>query len=97
MAFPTTADCAPRPTSFELSIAIALDDGRRLRTPASVLERKLVSASKRSGQVGLMFHHELYGSAVGWLRLLSIADGLAACGIENFRRMGDLVHDPEKN
>ena len=50
----------PEAPLLELSIAVAVDNGRRLVTGAADLPRAVRKAERHSGIVGLMLHHALY-------------------------------------
>lgn len=59
----------------EVSIAVAVDNGRRITTQAANLEAALERAREHTDTVGLMFHHEVYADAPG--ELAAIVERLA--------------------
>jgi hypothetical protein len=73
----------------ELSIAIAVDDGRRLQVPAGRLPMAIARAAKTSRNVGLMFHHEVYASRPDELERL--ADTLASLAPGRLALLGQLA------
>lgn len=77
----------PEAPLLELSIAIALDDGRRLVTPASAVARKVKAAARHTGVIGFMFHHALYRTRERRAELAAIADELARLGPSSFETL----------
>ena len=73
----------------EISISVAVDNGRRITCPADEIDAALARAAGHTDKVGLMFHHGVYGQAHG--ELAAIADRLAQYPTAQFRRLGDLV------
>lgn len=73
----------------EVSISIAVDNGRRITCPASELDRAMARASANTAVVGLMFHHAVYAEAKADLE--AIVSRLATYPGERFRRLGDLA------
>jgi hypothetical protein len=83
----------PRPEAElrEVSIAIAVDNGRKQLLRPRDIAGALKAATRRTRTVGLMFHHALYETAADQADLAGIADVLAGCGPENFWRLGALA------
>jgi hypothetical protein len=79
----------PEAAVTELSIAVAVDDGGRVTTPAAALAGAIAKAAAKSDKVGLMFHHQVYASRPE--ELDAIADALAAVGAERFRLLSSLA------
>ena len=73
----------------EVSIAVAVDDGRTLRCPAEDLPAAIARAGRRSSKVGLMFHHKVYLGDEGAEQLREIAACLAK--YSGFHKLGDLA------
>lgn len=84
----------PEGRIFELSIAIAVDDGRSIQCRAPRIAAAIETASKHSDAVGLMFHHAVYADETERRELEAIADQLAAQPLSAFRRLGDLAPRP---
>lgn len=74
----------------EVSIAIDVDDGRRLKRSGAEIAAKLLATSNASS-VGLMFHHALYEGRAGEATLAEIADRLAEIGAERFVPLASLA------
>lgn len=83
----------PRPEAplLELSIAVAVDNGRRLVTGADALPSAMQAAGRRSGIVGLMLHHAIYDTAERRRELTRIADYLADLGPDRFATLGEVA------
>ena len=76
----------------ELSISVAVDNGKGVTTSAKALPGALRKAAVRSaGMVGLMFHHKVYQTVAGQAELEAIADQLAAYPPQAFHRIADLA------
>jgi hypothetical protein len=75
----------------EISIAVAVDDGRGVRCPADQLPAAMTAAAARSDLVGLMFHHAVYQGAEGRSTLGAIVERLATYPASAFHRLGDLA------
>ncbi|HEX5378157.1 MAG TPA: DUF2334 domain-containing protein [Phenylobacterium sp.] len=75
----------------EVSISIAVDNGRTIKCGAGALDAALATAARHSDLVGLMFHHAVYAGAPGKQALEAIVERLAAHRPENFRKLGDLA------
>jgi hypothetical protein len=75
----------------EISIAVAVDDGRSIQCPADRLDAAMATAAKRSDMVGLMFHHAVYDSDEGRAALGEIAERLGGYPAGDFHRLGDLA------
>lgn len=74
----------------EVSISIAVDNGRRIVTGAEKLDAALARAARHSDVVGLMFHHAVYAGAEGRAALEAIVVRLAAHPAAAFHRLGAL-------
>jgi hypothetical protein len=74
----------------EISISVAVDNGRSIKCAAAALPGALEAAARRTAVVGLMFHHAVYTGAEGRTALLAAADALAQLGAERFERLGRL-------
>ena len=74
----------------EISIAVAVDNGRSPLVSPSELRPQIDKALRHTDVVGLMFHHAIYVSALR-SRLVELADGLAAIGRERFALLGPLA------
>ncbi|MDP3491511.1 MAG: hypothetical protein Q8R82_00235 [Hyphomonadaceae bacterium] len=74
---------------LELSISIAVDDGRKITCSAQVLEAALKRASAHTNKVGLMFHHGVYADAPD--ELTAIIDRLSNRPHAQFQKLGDLA------
>jgi hypothetical protein len=81
----------PEADILEVSIALAVDDGRRRRLRPRDIPRALAAASRHTDTVGLMFHHALYDTAEAHAELVAIAEVLASWGPERFGRLGASV------
>ena len=81
----------PEAALVELSISIAVDDGRRRRLSPDRTPAALARSARSSGFVGLMFHHDVYGDEAGKTELEAIADQLAAWPSGGFQLLGDLA------
>lgn len=75
----------------EISISIAVDNGRRITTGADILDAALARAAAGSDLVGLMFHHAVYQGAEGRAALEAIVARLAAYPRAGFHRLGALA------
>ncbi len=75
----------------EISISIAVDNGRRITCPAAGLDAALARAARCSDRVGLMFHHAVYAGDDGAAALEAIVARLAAYPAADFHRLGDLA------
>lgn len=85
--------CGPRPEADiqEISISVAVDDGRSRQIAASDLAAGVRAAARHTAVVGLMLHHAVYAGDEGQAALGAIADELARLGPANFHRLGDLA------
>jgi hypothetical protein len=85
----------PRPEAEmrEVSIAIAVDDGRERLLGARDIAGAMKKAARHTRTVGLMFHHALYETAADQADLAAIADALTGWGPENFSQLGALARD----
>jgi hypothetical protein len=81
----------PEADIIEVSISIAVDDGRSLCCRASELPASLEAACRHARDVGLMFHHAIYSDPAAVADLRSIANALALLGQDRFFKLGDLV------
>jgi hypothetical protein len=81
----------PEADMVELSISIAVDDGRRRRLTAARASDALARAARASRHVGLMFHHGVYADDAGRTELEAIADRLAAWPGGKFHLLGELA------
>jgi hypothetical protein len=79
----------PEANVRELSISIAVDNGRRITCPAEHLDAALKRAARHTDVVGLMFHHAVYSAAPSQLE--AIADRLAAHSADRFHLLGRLA------
>jgi hypothetical protein len=81
-----------RPDSglFELSIAVAADDGGTPSGTAGSILADVAHASAREPAVGVMFHHQAYHDAAREAHLRELADGLAAMPGVSFHTMTGL-------
>ncbi|MES3026256.1 MAG: DUF2334 domain-containing protein [Pseudomonadota bacterium] len=73
----------------EVSIAIAVDNGRRITTPATDLDAALERARAHTDIVGLMFHHQVYADTPGELE--AIVERLARYPTTSFHRLESLA------
>jgi len=73
----------------EVSIAIAVDNGRKITCGAADLDAALARAGAHTDTVGLMFHHAVYEDAPG--ELAAIVETLARYPADRFHRLGDLA------
>ena len=73
----------------ELSISVAVDNGRWVTCPAGQLDAALDRAGRHDDTVGLMFHHKVYADAPK--ELASIVAQLARYPQASFHRLGDLA------
>lgn len=78
----------------ELSIAVAVDDGRGVTCRPERLDAAIAAAERTTKRVGLMFHHDVYTGPDGRAALVAAADRLAALGAGRFRRIGELSAEP---
>jgi hypothetical protein len=81
-----------RPDSglFELSIAVAADDGGTPSGTAGSVLAAVAQASAHEPTVGVMFHHQAYRDNARQAQLRELADGLAAMAGVSFHTMADL-------
>jgi len=84
----------PEAPILEMSIAIDVDDGRRLKRNAADVERALRSVAARRNHVGLMFHHALYAPPEARRELAAIAACLASFGRDRFGRLRSRAGSP---
>lgn len=75
----------------EISISIAVDNGRRITCQAADLDAALARAAECSDMVGLMFHHAVYADEAGRKALEAIVERLAARPVVDFHRLGALA------
>jgi hypothetical protein len=81
----------PEARLFEMSIAIAVDDGRSIQCRAPEIAAAIDRARRGSDDVGLMFHHAVYESEADTAELQAIADALAAYPQASFDRLGAMA------
>ena len=81
----------PEAAMFELSIAVAIDNGRRIVTRAARLADQIRKSSHQSDLVGMMFHHDIYKDASDRAELELIADQISRLGTEVVCAMEDLA------
>ena len=74
----------------EISISVAVDDGRSIRCQADRLGPSIAKAAGHTDQVGLMFHHAVYAGHSGRAQLGSIVKRLADYPPGTFSRLSDL-------
>jgi hypothetical protein len=74
----------------EVSISIDVDDGKAVRWPAAELAQGLQGAAKRTQEIGLMFHHEIYGGADGAETLRAIVSVLDTLPKSALKKLGDM-------
>lgn len=77
----------PEADLMEVSISIAVDNGRSIQTPAVRLQGDILAAARHSPAVGLMFHHEVYGDPDAQRQLVALADALAGAGAGAFHKI----------
>ncbi len=75
----------------EISISVAVDDGRTIRCPAKGLARKIEKAREHTKQVGLMFHHAVYSGPTQRAELAAIVKQLTNYPLETFSKLSDLA------
>lgn len=75
----------PEADLADVSISVAVDNGRAIKRRADALGAALSKAANCSSVVGLMFHHAVYSGAEGQAELTAIADRLAELGAQNFK------------
>lgn len=75
----------------EVSIAVVVDDGRSIRTPAETLPHAIARAASCSDVVGLMFHHEVYRGRL--MELEAIADKMVEHGRDRFVLLSSLANE----
>ncbi|MDP3748419.1 MAG: DUF2334 domain-containing protein [Phenylobacterium sp.] len=73
----------------EISIAIAVDNGRAITCKSGDIPAALARAAARTDTVGLMFHHAVYADAPQ--ELAAIVQRLAEIPPARFHRLGDLA------
>jgi hypothetical protein len=71
----------------EVSISVAVDNGRRRTCAAAALPAAIEAAASRTEIVGLMFHHAVYSGAEGRAALIAAAEALAQIGPARFKRL----------
>ncbi|HEY9236160.1 MAG TPA: polysaccharide deacetylase family protein [Phenylobacterium sp.] len=79
----------PEADLLELSISVAIDNGRRITCPPQGLALALKQAASCTNKVGLMFHHAIYADAPN--QLMAIIDQLETDQIAHFHKLGDLA------
>lgn len=77
----------------EISISIAVDNGRGITCDAAHLARAIRRAKAVSGAVGLMFHHAVYAGPSANESLIAIANTLEKLPRRAFRKIGDISTD----
>ena len=82
----------PEAPVHDVSIAVAVDDGRRVRISDERLPAAIGRAARKSPKVGLMFHHQVYGDCPRQLERL--ADTLASVGSQRLELLSRLADDP---
>lgn len=78
----------PEAALHEMSISIAVDNGRRIVCAAAQIDAALARAAKHTNTVGLMFHHAVYAQAPE--ELTAIIDRLAAYPSTTFHKLSTL-------
>lgn len=73
----------------ELSISIAVDNGRRITCPAAMLDSALRRAATHTDKIGLMFHHGVYADRPA--ELTAIIARLSIYPARQFQKLGDLA------
>jgi len=81
----------PEAPLSEVSISVAVDNGRRITTAADVLPAAIARAETQSNLVGLMFHHAVYAGPEGRAALEALVNCLALYPRSDFHRLGDLA------
>jgi hypothetical protein len=81
----------PEAALREVSISIAVDDGRKICCAADELDAALARAGRHSDVVGLMFHHAVYAGEMAALD--AIVTRLSAYPVKAFHRLGALAAD----
>ena len=81
----------PEAPLAEISISIAVDNGRRITTGADALPAAIAEAEAGSDLVGLMFHHAVYAGPEGRAALDALAVCLSRYPAQDFHRLGDLA------
>lgn len=74
----------PEADLIEVSISLAMDDGRKIRLKGTGLHRAIKTAARLTNRVGLMFHHALYQSQGAQRQLTATVEVLAALGTDRF-------------
>jgi hypothetical protein len=74
----------------EVSISVAVDNGRWMTCAAAALPGAIEAAASRTNVVGLMFHHAVYSGAEGRTALIAAAEALASMGSARFKRLSRL-------
>lgn len=72
----------------EISISIAVDNGRKITCPAPELDAALDRAAQHADTVGLMFHHKVYANEPE--QLAAIVAQLAARPGATYRTLGEI-------
>lgn len=83
----------PEAPLFELSISVAVDDGAPRERDVEDVMRAIANAAKITPYVGLMFHHNAWGSQTGMAFLGSLADRLAAMTEARFATLGQIADE----
>lgn len=73
----------------EISISVAVDNGRWITCPAAELDAALERAGRHDATVGMMFHHKVYEDAPD--QLAAIVAQLVRYPQASFHRLGDLA------
>jgi hypothetical protein len=81
----------PEADLIEMSISIAVDNGRRRQRSSAEIIAALEHAARATDHVGLMFHHEVYADPEGASELGSIADRIAACAEGRSELLSDVA------
>lgn len=81
----------PEAPVAELSISVAVDDGIDLLCPGDSIAGAIRVASANDGTVGLMFHHDLYGTPERAAELRLLADRLAAPDLSCFQLLTEIA------
>ncbi|HET9160982.1 MAG TPA: DUF2334 domain-containing protein [Caulobacteraceae bacterium] len=87
----------PEAAIEEISISLDVDDGEVLKRPAGLLAQALQQAERRTGRVGLMFHHGIYTDADKAGQLAAIADVIAGLDVTRLKKLGDLANPPGRS
>lgn len=73
----------------EISISIAIDNGRKVTCPAALIPDAIKRAARHTNVIGFMFHHEVYTDRSDQLK--RIIDELMAKSQDSFHLLGNLA------